>query len=334
MAVVTRRHLIVMVLASLTCVGGWVAYVVHRAARRATAVQSLEKIGKLYSIAQTVDGDGNLACSISPSKKAKPVTIYSILKFQIHDQIYSRQMDRMSFGCELSDDTIAAILLFPELQSLQVGSSTFSDEQLARLGSLCQLTSLDLRSSTAITDNGVCSLEGTIPSLTSLYLDGSAITDKSVISFVATQNNLLSLHLSGTAISDMGVKSLVKLTRLSYLELEDTQITDASAEYLAQIKSLKELRIKGTRLTDSGLQRLTAIAGLEQLYAGPTEGGSETVTIRTRDWFYHQLPNCSVNGHFVVTPDYKSNITEEQRWAQIEAAIRNRYVNEGQAGEE
>ena len=290
---------------SLISVGLGLAYCVRRAVVRSAAMRHLNSVGGVNTVEGEAAGRRSLA---SPLTNPVPPSVVQRSLESVNNTLQSHIVATIALHSEITDETMAAILEFPELNQLCFDRTTVTDKQLGILGSIRNLKFLNL--------------------------DETAITDKSVISFVATQNNLQSLRLSGTAISDTGVKSLVKLTRLSWLDLENTQITDASAASLAQIKSLKVLRIRGTRLTDGGLQTLTAISGLQELHVGHPDGDSGPVTIRTMDWFYYILPNCCVMGHFAVPLDYKSNINESQRWKQFSNAGRNRYFNEGQAREE
>ena len=298
-----HRQVLAVTLVSLISVGLGLAYCVRRAVVRSAAMCHLNSVGGVNTVEGEAAGRRSLASPLT--NPVSPSIVQRSLE-SVSSTLQSHVIATIALHSEITDETVAAILQFSELNQLSFYRSTVNDKQLGMLGSIQKLTSLNLGETT--------------------------ITDKSVFSFVVTQNNLQSLHLSGTAISDAGVKSLVKLSRLSWLELENTQITDASAASLAQIKSLKVLRIRGTRLTDSGLQKLTALSGLQQLYAGHPDGDSGPVTIRTQDWFYYQLPSCSLIGSFAVPPDYKSNITVQQRSTQYQNAVCPRIRFGGRLG--
>ncbi|MHC4401521.1 MAG: hypothetical protein ACYTG0_17755 [Planctomycetota bacterium] len=104
-----------------------------------------------------------------------------------------------------------------------------SDSDLAHLGGLKSLKSLDLRD-TQITDAG--------------------------LEYLKTLTNLKWLDLCDTQVTDAGLEYLKALTNLEHLHLGWTHITDAGLVHLGGLVNLRDLQLSGTDVTDKAVEKL------------------------------------------------------------------------------
>ena len=107
--------------------------------------------------------------------------------------------------------------VLPHVWRLQFGTATFTEQTLAKLKALPNLTHLTL-SETKVNDAGATQL-ASLPKLRQLYLAHCPITDE-------------------------GCKSLAKLTNLESLHLGATDITIEGVRHLTELKHLRQLTIK------------------------------------------------------------------------------------------
>ena len=114
-------------------------------------------------------------------------------------------------GAAVSDQTLAILAAFPQLQALDIGrtskqtQATFTDAGLAQLKSLPNLQRLSL-GGTDITDVGLANLKG-LKHLQHLNLERTKVTDASLAALIGF-SELNRVKLKGTAITDAGVAKL------------------------------------------------------------------------------------------------------------------------------
>jgi hypothetical protein len=117
-------------------------------------------------------------------------------------------------GAELGSEEYASLWLLPNLHSLSLADSNFSDEDVPTGG---RLQSLSL-SGTSITDAGLARL--------------------------ASLKSLTRLELMRTSVTAKGLESLIQLPSLKALEIDDACITPESVRSLLAMKSLESVRIE------------------------------------------------------------------------------------------
>jgi hypothetical protein len=135
-----------------------------------------------------------------------------------------------------------------EIITLRLTGITLQKADLALVGQLRQLETLDLSQSN-VTDDDLRPL-GRLP-------------------------KLRELKLGETRIDGSGLEYLGGLERLERLELGDTKVTDDSLRHLTKLGSLRHLRLVGTQIGDSGLVHLARIAGLQSLKLTRTKVADE-----------------------------------------------------------
>ena len=143
-------------------------------------------------------------------------------------------------GPKVTDDDLAALRQFPEIQVLSLEETNVSDEGLSRcLADLPCLKTLRLGGSKNISGSGL------------RYLQGSM------------QLRVLDLHATG--ITDASARQLLNVPALNVLDLSGTQLTDVALRYVEQLKSLKSLMLCSTKITESGMADLATMSSLELL---------------------------------------------------------------------
>jgi hypothetical protein len=138
----------------------------------------------------------------------------------------------------LSDELVAAILAVSTLRRLTIRDCAITTAQLAEIGKLLSLESLDLTGSD-VGDEGIRQL--------------------------GRLRSLRRLRLYDTKVTDAGLACLVPLGKLKALELTKTKITDAGLRHLAPLRSLQDLGLSGTDVSDNGVGHLNALTSLRWL---------------------------------------------------------------------
>lgn len=140
--------------------------------------------------------------------------------------------------------------------------SEISDEGLAHIGGLFQLSTLEL-SGRPITDAGVKRL-GKLTTLQNLYLENTKVTDAG-LEALKPLVNLEALALNGTAVNGNGLVHLVGLKSLRIINLSKCPITDEAMQHLGQCAKLEVVAIPGSKVTSAGLVPLKNCPGLRVL---------------------------------------------------------------------
>jgi hypothetical protein len=118
----------------------------------------------------------------------------------------------------------------PDLRVLRLAGTNVTDEGLAHVARLTQLTGLNL-SDTRVTDAGLAQL-ATLTRLETINLANNAITDAG-LAILGKQTGLMGIVLSGTKITDAGLAQLRPIPRLTKLNVANTAVT---ADGVAQAK--------------------------------------------------------------------------------------------------
>ena len=146
-------------------------------------------------------------------------------------------------GCEKLGDQLGVQLgQFSKLESLKLNHANIRDQQLTGLGSLGQLTSLDLRVNPELTDAGLAHLKG--------------------LSRLKTLSVFFCPKITGP-----GLQHLATLEQLQTLNLGNNPgLTDAGLQHLARIKSLKKINLSFCqKITIEGVKHLKGLQQLEVL---------------------------------------------------------------------
>lgn len=147
-------------------------------------------------------------------------------------------------GNPVKDETLIELRPFRKLNALYAGNSGITDAQLALIGRLSHLRTLDI-SYAKITDEGMAALEG-LAELESLSMFTTGIGARG-LSHLAALQNLKSLDLNGPRIDDEAMAEVAKLRGLRHLVLAGTRVTPAGLRKLAPLKNLNDLTLSESR---------------------------------------------------------------------------------------
>ena len=129
--------------------------------------------------------------------------------------------------------------ILPDLESLELSTTRFTDQGMAELAVCRRLKTLKLAAQTRLTETGIASLKD-LKELEFLQMQTTVIDDASLA------------HLSG-------------LTKLKTLDIEGSNVTDAGLASLVGLKKLERLSLSGAKLTDAGLDQIRKLSGLKHL---------------------------------------------------------------------
>jgi len=156
-------------------------------------------------------------------------------------------------GQSIDAETMEHVARLFRLQSLDLATTNVSDDRLASIDELAELSNLVL-GGTPVTDAGAQHL-ARLPAVVALHLRGTKISDQGLPD-IAKIESLRILDLSETCVTDRGLDGLLPLKRLEWLLLVGNDIGDEGLEQLARIASLKRLTISGTKVTPAGVERI------------------------------------------------------------------------------
>ncbi len=156
----------------------------------------------------------------------------------------------------IDDATFAKIADLAHLHTCIFSGSQLTDNQMAVLGRLPNLVTLQVDSNPAVTSQGMMHLAGQ-SSLEKLFANDTSIDDTGLVHLQGF-GRLNTLDLSYTKITDEGLKQLVALSKLEVLRICGTSVTDAGVESLKAMSALKLLNVGNTKITPAGVKALRA----------------------------------------------------------------------------
>jgi internalin A len=153
--------------------------------------------------------------------------------------------------------------------------SWVTDTDLRKLAEYPALTTIDL-SLTHITDEGLAELKN-LKNVTDLNLFyAEYVTDQGVAA-IKDWKKLKRLNLHGTKCSDTALEHIAGITSLESLDVGSTLMTDVGLERLTMLANLKELTMGGNELGDAGLQALRQLPSLTYLDLSGRQGTDKNV---------------------------------------------------------
>ncbi len=153
--------------------------------------------------------------------------------------------------------------------------SWVTDTDLRKLAEYPTLTTLDL-SLTHITDEGMAELKN-LHNVTDLNLYYSEYVTDQGLAAIKDWKKLKHLNLHGTKSSDTALEHIAGITSLESLDVGSTLMTDVGLERLATLTNLKELTMGGNELGDAGLQALRQLPTLTYLDLSGRQGTDKNV---------------------------------------------------------
>ncbi len=154
-------------------------------------------------------------------------------------------------GSWVTDIDLRALDRYPELTNLDLSLTHITDEGMAELKKLHNVTDLNLYYSEYVTDQGI-----------------AAIKD---------WTKLKRLNLHGTKSTDTALEHIAGIASLESLDVGSTLMTDVGLERLTTLSNLKELTMGGNELGDAGLQALRQFPMLTYLDLSGRQGTDKNV---------------------------------------------------------
>jgi Leucine-rich repeat (LRR) protein len=174
-----------------------------------------------------------------------------------------------SLGGSLTTDSRGAVT------GVSLRGSWVTDTDLRKLAEYPELTMLDL-SLTRITDEGMAELKK-LRNITDLNLYyAEYVTDQGVAA-IKDWKKLKRLNLHGTKSSDTALEHIAGITSLESIDVGSTLMTDVGLERLNTLTNLKELTMGGNELGDAGLQALRQLPTLTYLDLSGRQGTDKNV---------------------------------------------------------
>ena len=154
-------------------------------------------------------------------------------------------------GAWVTDTDLRQLVKYPALTTLDLSLTHITDEGMAELKNLRNVTDLNLYYAEYVTDQGV-----------------AAIKD---------WKKLKRLNLHGTKSSDTALEHIAGITSLESVDVGSTLMTDVGLERLNTLTNLKELTMGGNELGDAGLQGLRQLPTLTYLDLSGRQGTDKNV---------------------------------------------------------
>jgi endonuclease YncB( thermonuclease family) len=174
---------------------------------------------------------------------------------------------RPNTPAKVTDGDLARLKSFPNLRSLDVPStSTITDAALEHLAELTHLVELNVNW-TKVTPAGV--FKATRRMMRRLEIAGVSFGDEDMAK-LESMPFLQVLTLRATRVTDKGLEHLKGLADLRSLSLMSTAVGDAGLKHLAHLTTLQDLDLDRTAITDAGLVHLKGLRDLRRLQLAHT----------------------------------------------------------------
>jgi Leucine-rich repeat (LRR) protein len=266
------RGLVVLVL----LLGGWLGWLVRSARTQQEVVVAITSAGGSVTEIRYWPGES----SVSPGTTWVPGWLRDFIGVDYFATVT---------GVHVPDaraEALRQVGRLPKLRTLSIDSSSVSDEGLAHLKGLTNLSVLTLYRDPfvysrldhlppAVSEQGLTHL-GPLTSLSVLVLNGIPLTDAGLV-HLSGLRKLRRLDLWYTQITGSGFVYLAGLTGLTRLDLGGTPVTDAALAQLEELPNLLELDLAYTGVSDAGLVRLTRLSKLTKLGLNSTRVTDEGI---------------------------------------------------------
>ena len=144
-------------------------------------------------------------------------------------------------------------------------NGTFQDEDFALVTRISCPLQLTLTANSEITDEGLARLNG-MTNITGLDIATTNVTDVG-LAHLATLSSLERLDISNNRrITDEGMKHIGQCVRLKELTMPATSISDAGIDPLFNLSQLEFLVIGQTKVSRAGAKKIRDAIGPEQLH--------------------------------------------------------------------
>jgi len=195
----------------------------------------------------------------------------------------------------ITDDDLAPLGKLKSLQTLEMNDLyDMTGETFGFVADLKKLRRINLEQCVALTDKAVAGIAKS-STLESLNLGSCRTLTAACAADLAGMTSLKELNLSGLGLPDTAMKDLVKLEGLTSLDIATSQVSDDSLALIATMPDLKRLGLRACRsLTLEGIKKLAPLRleYLELIVAGSEEAPldeNELMEFAKKTW-----PGCEV----------------------------------------
>jgi len=172
-------------------------------------------------------------------------------------------------GPRISDFIFENIQDLSQLEHLELRWTNVTGEGMNQLGSLRDLTEIDLWASKNLNPEG-CRQLNELTQTKNLNLAFTAVGNNG-FSELSDLLNVLELDLSMCKLTDAGLQNISNYPKLEKLELFRNKITDKGLEKLKHLRKLKTLKLRETMINGSCFEILTEFPNLEYLNLRQTD---------------------------------------------------------------
>ena len=172
------------------------------------------------------------------------------------------------WGPTITDNVLGHVKDAQELRALSLEQSAIGKDGLAHIAGLPNLTELKLYGSNNVDVDAIEQIKG-MTKLTSLDLRSTSAVSRAMTHLTGL-TALKELDLSETAVGDKGLAEIARLENLEDLNLWLTTATDAGMEHVGKLKKLRRLNLDKCKVGDDGLAHLKGLSELEYLHLGTT----------------------------------------------------------------
>jgi Leucine-rich repeat (LRR) protein len=178
----------------------------------------------------------------------------------------------VSMGPQSTDEDIASLKIFDQLERISIGSTRISGTGFGSLRNSKKLhtLSVDKHSMTVAGAEAI----GSLHQLEKLVLQHSVMRDK-IMRPILKLKNLRQLDISGNPfLSDDSLQDLAQLTKLQRLNLSNCGPTEATFLQLSTLEKLEWIDVSRTPIRDDGLLTLASLSSIRSIIAHSTETSS------------------------------------------------------------
>ena len=253
---------LILSLAPLGLLVGFVAYRVVANSQQASAVAALKRSGVIIMYAEDREPDMESSANVRI-----PTGVLRFLGLADPTGLGLCSRERSGYvpiDIDPADMDALAVLL-PEITHLSIHASHLENSAFVDMVSAAELPKLcSLQIHGQRLDGALLSQLPAMPELELLFLYDTGIK-RLTTEGLKKIRSVKGLYLSGTAADDVLVKHLSNLPALEVLSLRDTSISDASAMHLATFSKLQDLDVCRTALTDRSITSLSKMTDLRRL---------------------------------------------------------------------
>jgi len=169
----------------------------------------------------------------------------------------------------LKDADIATLGSLPKLKTLDFNNTLVTGYAFASWSQRTQLTSLNLSNAGGVDDTVCKQIEHTFPKLDDLYVKLAATGFSSEgASALARLRSLRSLRLEGDGINDEVIAELAHCESITNLSITDALVTDPGAAALGRLVKLTDLSLDYPPITDPAMKSFARCKALKTVRIG------------------------------------------------------------------